>query len=117
MRKINNNGLYYNWYGGDTDAPAIGAEIRSLTPTFNNSFTLNTGDVNTVFIIVVPSTKNLSSVIDQDALNVDLTASYILSGTITNVPDAQGSSVTYKVYVMEISTPYSSNHKHLVTIS
>lgn len=111
------NGLYYNWYGGDTDAPVIGVEIRSLTPTFNNSFTLNTGDVNTVFIIAVPSTKNLSSVIDQDALNVDLTASYILSGTITSVPDAQGNSVTYKVYVMEISTPYSSNHRHLVTIS
>lgn len=111
------NKFYYNWYGSSTGIPTTETEIRNLTPTFNNSFALNTGDVNTTFIIAIPSTKNLLSVFDRDALNANLTAIYNLSGTVTNVPDGQGNLVTYKVYAMKISIPYSSNHKHLVTIS
>lgn len=111
-------GSYRNWFGpnGSTD-PADGDDIRNLSYSYNNTFTLNTGSTDTKHVIAIPSTKTLVSVIDSDALNADLVGSYIQSGTITTVPDGGGNSVNYKVYILTLATPYASNHKHNVTIS
>ena len=111
------SGAYYHWYGSDTQDPTDSADIRALGSSFSNSFTLNTESTNTKMIIAIPSTKNLVSVIDQDALNANITANYILSGTLSQVEDGGGNLVSYKVYVLSIATPYSENHRHNVTLS
>lgn len=111
------SGAYFNWYGSDSQAPSDSDDIRALGSSFSNSFTLNTGNSNTKMIIAIPSTKNLVSVIDQDALNANITANYILSGTINQVEDGGGNLVSYKVYVLTIASAYSSNHRHNVTLS
>lgn len=111
-------GAYRNWFGPNgISEPNNGTEIRSLGYSYNNSFTLNTGSTATIHVIAIPSTKNLSSVIDLDALNANITNSYVLSGTLTIVPDGGGNSVSYKVYILTIAVPYSSNHRHSITIS
>lgn len=105
----------YNWFGpGD---PTDGTQVRSLDSSFNNTFTINTGSTEITMTVAVPDGKTISSIIDVDALNADLTANYILDGTITQVPDAGGNNKTYQVYKLSLATPYSSNHRHNVTIS
>jgi len=58
---------------------------------------------------------SIVSVIDLDALNADITASYVNS--TFNVNDAGGSPVSYKNYNMTIAVPYPSNHRHQITIA
>lgn len=118
---ISNNsfsGSYRNWYGVyDNVLPNNGSDIRNLNYTYNDVFTLNTGNQYTVHVIGIPSTKTLISVIDEDALNADLTSNYVLSDTILTIPDGGGNNVSYKVFILELSIPYSSNHRHNITIS
>jgi len=110
-------GDYYNWYGAyGTSAPTQGSDIRTLNSTFNTSFTLNTGTTALFHTIAVPQYLDLISVIDQDALNANITVDYQLSGTITQVPDGGGTLVQYKVYTLEITVPYSTNHRHNVVV-
>lgn len=106
------------WYGifGDT-TPTNGYDIRNLIYTYSNEFTLNTGTEKTVFVVAIPDNRNLVSIIDQDALNIDLTSYYELSQTVTSVPNDIGQNVPYKVYVYEIDTSYLNNHRHLITIN
>lgn len=112
------NGAYRNWYGTyGLTPPATGAGIRTLDFTYSNSFILNTGDTSLNQVVAVPSTKSLSSVIDLDALNANITSSYVLSGTITSVPDGGGNLVSYNVYILTLAVAYSENHRHDVTIS
>jgi len=113
----NVSGSYYNWYGSSQSDPIDSSDIRSLGNSFSNSFTLNTGDSDTKMIIAIPSTRNLVSVIDVDALNANITNNYILSNTLTQVEDGGGNLVNYKVYVLSIAKPYSENHRHNVTLS
>lgn len=113
----NITGAYRNWYGPfGVSAPTTGSDARALSYSYSNTFTLNTGSISLYQVIAIPSTKSLVSVIDADALNANITSSYVLSGTITTVPDGGGNSVSYKVYIQELATPYSSSHAHNVTI-
>jgi len=112
-------GAYYHWYGefGATPPPD-GAYIRSnASKTFSNTFTLNTGDTALVHVIAIPSSKNLVKVIDEDALNLDVTGNYVLSGSITSVPDAGGNNPPYKVYISVNAAAFPENHRHNVTLS
>lgn len=111
-------GQYRNWFGAyGVNPPSSGANIRTMGYSYLNSFTLNTGTTSLNQVIAIPSTKSLQSVIDADALGVDITSSYVLSGTILTVPNGGGVNVNYKVYIQTNSVPYSSNHKHNVIIS
>ncbi|WP_053405189.1 hypothetical protein [Persicobacter sp. CCB-QB2] len=110
-------GANYHFYGPNGNTPpADGTEVRALGKTFANSFTLNTGVTDKVFVIAVPTSKALDKVIDQDALNANITASFVLSTTITTVPDASGADVNYNVYVMENAVAFPSNHRLLTTL-
>ena len=61
----------------------------------------------------MPATLSISSVVDLDALNADITASYVLS--TFNVNDAYGTPTSYHVYTMTAGIPYAANHRHQVT--
>lgn len=119
------NGVYKSWFGSTGETPPInGTELRNLSSSSSNSFTLNTGSpadpanpVADVLVIAIPSTKTLTSVIDLDALNAELVDSYILNNTITQMPDASGTLYNCKVYELTLATEYSSNHRHIITIS
>ncbi len=114
-------GAYKSFYGpyGSSD-PTTGTELRttlSSSYSYTNPFTLNTGTTATKFVIAVPSSKTLSSIIDTSALNADLTDSYELSTTVTAVPDAGGTYSSYNVYILTIAEAYSSSHAHVVTLT
>lgn len=110
-------GSYYNWFGSSSSQPSTSSDIRTLSNSFSNNFTLNTGNTNSIMVIAIPDTKNLVSVIDEDALNADITSNYILSNTLTQVEDGGNNLVNYKVYVLTLAIPYASNHRHKITIT
>ena len=111
------SGSYYKWFGDLSSSPTSSSDIRSLGNSFSSSFVLNTGDSNTVMTIAIPSANTLSSVIDLDALNANITNNYELSTTLTQIEDGGGNLVSYKVYVLTLAIPYSNNHRHQITIS
>ena len=103
---------------GATSATPITATARSLGSEFQSAnaqtFTLNTGSSLTKFAVCLPSGVTISSVIDLDALNLNITSNYVLLGTI-NINDIGGTSRVYNLYEMNIGAPYSSNHRHQIT--
>jgi hypothetical protein len=112
-------GFYKLWYDAVSTLPATSPAVRSLTNSrfsnAGNSFTLNTGSTQQTFVLLLPPGKSLASVIDQDALNLDITAQYLPTSITVN--DAGGTAVTYTMYTMSQSVAYSSNHRHNITIA
>lgn len=113
-------GFYKIFYDAVSSFPTDSATARALANSrFSNSgnaFTLNTGSTFTKFCIILPPGKTLLSVIDQDALNLDITSQYTSAGITVN--DASGTAVTgYTIWSMSQSVPYSSNHRHNITIA
>lgn len=101
------------FYGNRATAPTTSAQVRALpqsNPANNGTYTLNTGNTDTVFAIWVPSGKTLVSVVDLDALNLVITSQY--SGSSLSVNDAGGNPVNGTLYVMSQSVPYASSHRH-----
>ncbi len=110
---------YYYWYGASSVAPTTSAQVRALPGyRFNGSgstWDLQTGNVEKIFTVAVPSAYTITSVLDLDALNANITANYILS--TFNVQDANSNNVSYNVYTCTNAIPYSSNHRHQITIA
>lgn len=110
---------YKIWYDAVSATPTNSNVARGLSNSRfsndGNAFTLNTGNSQKTFVILLPPGKTLQSVIDQDALNLDITAQY-LSGSIA-VNDAAGAAIIYTMYTMSQSVAYSSNHRHNITIA
>jgi hypothetical protein len=112
--------LYFIFYGPSSSAPTTSANVRALgnksfTSALSNPFNLITGTTLNIFTVAMPATLSITSVVDLDALNADITSSYILS--TFNVQDAYGTNVSYKVYTMTIATPYGTSHRHQTTRS
>lgn len=111
-------GRYYRFYGPSAASPTNSTTVRALpSNAFHStgaSFTLNTGSTLTKFIVALPPSRTISSVIDSDALNANITSSYLLTGTI-NVVDAGGTNRSYNIYEMNIGAPYASSHTHQIT--
>jgi len=111
---------FYRFYGPTSSTPANSAQVRALpTSAFHTgagTFTLNTGNTETKFVVALPPGVTISSVIDIDALNANITSEYVLLGTI-NVLDAGSTNRSYNLYEMNIGAPYSSNHQHSITVS
>ena len=107
-------GGYYAFYGPFGSAPPTdGQVIRNyLSTTFSDSFILNTYDSALVHVIACPKPKQLLEVIDLDALNLIITDDYVLSTTVTTIPDAKGANVPFNVYVSENAAAYPLNHRH-----
>jgi hypothetical protein len=105
------------FYGPSANAPTNSTEVRSLgtkvLTSSANPFNLLTGTTFAIFTVALPSTLSLSSVIDLDALNANITSSYVLS--TFNVNDYGGTAVAYKIYTMTNGSPYSPSHRHQIT--
>jgi hypothetical protein len=110
---------YIQFYGVGT-IPTNSSEVRGLgNQRFNNSgnnFILNTGSVETTFIVALPPGKSISSVIDLDALNLPLTSEYNNVGSVV-VDLQEGEQATYTIFAMTQATNYASNHRHSITLS
>ena len=107
------------FYGALGSAPTTSNGVRAIaTQIFNdgsNPFNLNTGSTLKDFTVAMPNTLSISQVLDLDALNANITASYV--NNPFNVEDAGGTAVAYNVYTRSNSVPYSSNHRHEITRS
>lgn len=105
------------FYGPTSSIPSISGDVRLLSNRIftdgSNPFTLNTGTTYNNFVVALPSTLELSEVLDIDALSVNITNSYIKD--TFNVLDFIGTNVSYDVYTMTNGIPYSSNHRHQIT--
>ena len=112
------NFLFLIFYGPVSSAPTNSAGVRAITNKIftdgGNPFQLNTGSTLKDFTVAMPSTLNITLVMDLDT-NSNLTSTYI--NNPFNVDDAGGTSVAYNVYTASNSVPYSSNHRHEVTRS
>lgn len=107
------------FYGNTTYIPSVSSDIRSLENkkiNFDNVITLNTGSINKTFVVALPDGYIIESVYDEDALYVNLTNYYVKSNTLTQVQDAGGLNSAYNIYIMQNAMPYSSSHKHKITI-
>lgn len=112
-------GLYRQFFGPATPAPTTSGGVRALPSSrfvnAGNVFLLNTATTGVVFNLAIPAYMTLISILDLDALNANITASYVLS--TFNVNDAGGSPVAYKIYRMTIAVPYAVNHRHQITVA
>jgi len=111
------NGFYRYFFGATATIPSNNAEVRSLPNNIlgsSNTFALNTSNTQTQFVIVIPNSKTLGTVIDANAAFQDITADFV-QDSITML-DAGGNSYTAKRYVKTQTVPYDSNHQLNVTI-
>jgi hypothetical protein len=114
------NFLNIIFYSPVASQPTDSVGVRALA---NRIFTdgingvgwnLNTGTVYNIFTVAMPATLSITSVIDLDALNANITASYVNS--TFNVNDYYGTAVSYNIYTMINGLPYSpSSHRHQIT--
>jgi hypothetical protein len=116
---------YYNYifYGATASAPTTSANIRSLPSKAlnisitnpSNPFNLDTGSIYKNFTVALPSTLGITSAIDLDGLNANITDQYILNSGLTGILDYAGITSSYNVYTMTQGITYSTNHRHSVT--
>lgn len=113
-------GRYYRFFGPTASSPTNSATVRALPSsafqTGTPTFTLSTGTTETKFVVALPPSVTITSVIDLSALSADITSEYILTGTIS-VLDAGGTSRTYNIYEMNLGAPYATSHSHSITTS
>ena len=106
------------FYGSSPTIPTGSTDIRLLeNRIFNNGASeviLNTGNINEIFVIAMPSTKVIESIIDETAFNIDITNTYLLHNF--NVEDGGGNLTDYNIYIMKNAIPYSKNHIHKITL-
>jgi hypothetical protein len=81
----------------------------------SNPFNLDTGSIYKNFTVALPSTLGITSVIDLDGLNANITDQYILNSGLTGILDYAGITSSYNVYTMTQGITYSTNHRHSVT--
>lgn len=109
---------YKIFYGPTSTTPASSTDIRGLA---NNTFKnvgsnvvdLITGITYNKFVIALPPSKIITSVIDLGNLNANITSDYIL--TTLNVEDANGTSRLYNIYQLTLGSPYSISTTHRIT--
>ena len=116
---------YYNYifYGATASAPTTSANVRSLPSRSlnisisnpSNPFNLDTGSIYKNFTVALPSTLGITSAIDLDGLNANITDQYILNSGLTGILDYAGITSSYNVYTMTQGITYSANHRHSVT--
>jgi hypothetical protein len=109
---------FIRFFGASAASVTNSAQVRALpTNAFHtgaSTFTLNTGNTLTKFIVALPPSVTISTVIDIDASNANITSTYILTGTI-NVVDAGGTNRAYNIYELNLGAPYSFSHQHSIT--
>lgn len=113
------NFLNVVFYGPSENIPVNSGDVRGLgNKVFtdsSNPFNLETGSTYKNFVVAIPSTLSISEVLDLDALNANITNSYVLVSL--NVNNGGDVPTSYSVYTMSNAIAYSSNHRHKVTRS
>lgn len=108
---------FYRFFGPTASSPVNSAAVRALSSsafhTGATTFTLETGNTQTKFVVALPPGVTISSVIDLDALSADITSQYVLTGTV-NVLDAGSTNRAYNIYEMNVGIAYSSSHTHQI---
>lgn len=103
---------YYRFYGAAA-LPTNSATVRALPSsafhTGATSFTFETGTSGSSFIVALPPGVTIASVSDLDALGADLTAQFVLTGTV-NVLDAGSTNRAYNIYQYLADAPYDESH-------
>jgi hypothetical protein len=116
---ISFRGYYAMRFGSVSVAAQDSKSVRGLPymqlTSQGSTFIIDTGIDNKTFQFWLPSGKNLVSVIDLDALNANITSSYLV--TNLNVNDGNGNPVTGKLYTLTNAAAYSANHRHQVITS
>ena len=107
-----------DFFGATSATPTTSAQVRALPQNGfyagSTNLILNTGSTLIKFGVALPPGSTITAAIDLDASNASV--NYVLVGTI-NVTDAAGASRVYNYYEANIASPYSSNHRHQVSIS
>lgn len=96
-----------------TAALALGNSVLTLGA---GGGTLNTGTTLTAQEILLPPGRNLLSVVNQDAQNLDITGEYLNAGTVS-IADAGSGSITYTRMRRTQGVPYTVNQRHNFTYS
>lgn len=112
------NAYYYIFYGNGTGIPNTSSDVRSLPSRSSGgltSFNFSTGTSNRTFVVALPTTKTLISIIDTTASNADITSQFNLSSFDVN--DAGGNPIGYNIYVYQSAIPYTNSHNFQVNIS
>ena len=110
---------FYNliFHGPSSTIPTDSAGVRALPSriftTGSNPFILNTGTTHTKFTVAVPSSLSITQVLDLDASNANVTSNYVVATVVVNNSYPMG--ISYKVYTLSNSVPYSSDHRHQIT--
>lgn len=111
---------FFRFYAPSATSPVNSAAVRALANSAfqlaGAVFNLLTGTVETKFVVSLPPGVTIVSVFDLDALNANITAQYVLTGTV-NVLDAGGTNRAYNIYEMNVGSPYSTSHRHQITTS
>lgn len=110
---------YRRFFGASGATPTTSAQVRALqTNEFqtanSQTFTLNTGNTHSKFVVALPSPRTILSAINETALSSVVT--YLSTGTIL-VNDAGGTPRTYNLYELNLGAPYSVNQVHKITTS
>ena len=109
------------FYGASTTKPALdSAAIRALTPTGKayaaGSLTINVPAGAQRVVIACDATKaGVTKVINQTAMNADVTATFAKS--TVPVEGAEGyTAINYNVWVFEPAVPYENTATLVVTL-
>ena len=109
---------FYRFWGATSSSPANSASVRALASNAFHAgattFTLTTGTTLTKFVVALPPSVTIASVIDTGNLNADITSSFILTGTV-NVLDAGSTNRAYNIYEYNIGAPYPTSTNLSIT--
>lgn len=95
-------------YYGAVDVLPV--DLTGLASTTTIEATLETG-LNNKFVIALNALYDLQSVFDTSASNINLTALYEPTGTLTGEDNT-----VYNLYYYEQAIAYSTNHKHKIKV-
>lgn len=112
------NFFYLFFYGPTPVKPVTSSLVRALPNRlfmdYTGSFNLNAGGAYSIFTVAMPSTFNLSEVLDLDAGYLNLTTNYSQSNF--NVMDSGSNATPYHVYTLSNSIAYTDyNHRHRIS--
>ena len=108
------------FYGAVAEVPTTSEAVRALSPVFDNATNVDlaTGTTHNIFVIAMPASKSLDSVVDTGgSLPLTITSSYVLTDSAFTVKDAGGNDRTYKLYVFNPDNAYNPSTTHRFNFS
>ena len=88
-------------------------ELSTIFKSESDVMVLQTGTVETNFVILLPPNKEILTVIDSTNLNMNLTNDYVRSTIV--IKDLGGNDVVYNKYTLTLKGPYINGANHVIT--